>query len=58
LNVFVGWYENDFTRSQDGWKITVLRTPQWVEGNALIKDEPDPEVAEISRRLFTRKEAC
>lgn len=57
LNVFVGWYENDFARGSDGWKVSVLRLPlQWVEGNALIKDAPDPEVAEISRRMFAKKE--
>lgn len=57
LNVFVGWYENEFVRGPDGWKISVLRTPlQWVEGNALIKDKPDPAVEEISRRLFAKKE--
>ncbi len=57
LNVFIGWYENEFLRSPDGWKISVLRTPlQWVEGNALIKDKSDPAVEEISRRLFAKKE--
>jgi hypothetical protein len=57
LNVFLGWYESEFVRDPDGWKISVLRTPvQRVEGNALIKDKPDPAVEEISRRLFARED--
>ena len=56
LNTFIGWYDNEFVRGADGWKISVLRTPlQWVEGNALIKDSLDPEVEEASRRLFSPK---
>lgn len=57
LNVFVGWYDNEFVRGPDGWVISVLRTPlQWVEGNASIKDAPDPEAEEASRRLFEPRE--
>jgi SnoaL-like domain len=57
LNVFIGWYDNEFVRGPDGWKISVLRTPlQRVEGNALIKDSLDPEVEEASRRLFSKEE--
>jgi hypothetical protein len=45
-------------RGPDGRKISVLRTPlQLVEGNALIKDRPDPAVEEIKCRLFVAKEA-
>lgn len=57
-NVFVGWYDNEFVRRPDGWKVKVLRHPlQWVEGNAMIKDAPDPAVVELARRLFGQEEA-
>jgi hypothetical protein len=59
LNVFVGWYENEFARTPQGWRIVVLRHPlQWIEGNALIKDAADPEVEDLARRLFAQGDAA
>ena len=53
LNVFFGWYDNECVRTADGWKIAVLRHPlQWIEGNARIKDAPDPAAEALGRRLF------
>ena len=53
LNVFVGWYDNEFVRTRDGWRISKLRHPlQWVEGNAAIKDAPDPEAEALGHQLF------
>jgi hypothetical protein len=58
LNVFVGWYENGFVRTSDGWRLSRLGHPlQWVEGNAAIKDGPDPEADALGRHLFSREDA-
>ncbi len=58
LNVFVGWYDNEFLRLAGEWKISILRHPlQWVEGNALIKDAPDPAVEQLAHRLFGSPES-
>ena len=57
LNIFVGWYDNEFIRTPQGWRISKLRHPlQWIEGNAAIKDAPDPEAEAIGRQLFGSSE--
>lgn len=59
LNVFIGWYDNEFVRTADGWRISALRHPlQWVEGNSAIKDAPDPEAEAIGRQLFEPAETA
>ena len=53
LNVFVGWYDNVLERTTTGWRLVRLGHPlRWVEGNAEIKDAPDPEADRLAAQLF------
>jgi SnoaL-like domain len=48
-----GWYENAFSRSPDGWKISRLKhTFQWSDGNPTLIDTSDPAWVEIANQIF------
>jgi hypothetical protein len=42
--------------AEENQRIAHAGTMGRVEGNALIKDKPDPAVEEISRRLFAKED--
>ena len=49
-----GWYENAFTRTPDGWRISKLKhTFQWADGNPTLIDTSDPAWVEIADQIFT-----
>ncbi len=53
-NVQYGWYENSYVRTDHGWRIARLKHCfQWVEGNDRLLEANDPELNEVSRRLFS-----
>jgi hypothetical protein len=48
-----GWYENSFRRTDDGWKITVLKhTFQWCDGNPTLIDAGDPAWRAVADEIF------
>jgi len=48
-----GWYENQFRRTGDGWKITVLKhTFQWCDGNPTLIDTSDPAWQAVAGEIF------
>ena len=54
-NVQYGWYDNGYTRTPQGWRISRLKHCfQWVEGNDRLLENSDPEFADVSRRVFAR----
>ena len=48
-----GWYENQFRREPDGWKISKLKhTFQWCDGNPMLIDFTDPEWQAAAAEVF------
>jgi hypothetical protein len=48
-----GWYENQFRRQPDGWKISSLRHKfQWCDGNPTLIDQSDPDWQTAARAVF------
>lgn len=48
-----GWYENSFSRTADGWKISRLKHGfQWCDGNPNLIDQSDPAWQVAARAVF------
>jgi SnoaL-like domain len=48
-----GWYENSFTRTPEGWKISRLKHGfQWCDGNPTLIDQSDPDWQKAAAAVF------
>jgi len=57
-NYQYGWYENEFRRTADGWRISRLcHKFQWVDGNDSLLAITDPEAVAIAARVFGGSDA-